>query len=179
MDRHGRDALEFCNLSGCEQLVLCTTHIADNRLNRVMADATDIYIDVFVDTPLENSNHCIASCVLCDEQSVPEYNVRSAVFRKHRTNWDIVRGAAKSFTRISILKSANPLDAPDRAIGEVIRRFVPTMVLHSRSGNKHGLMPAAYAKQMAYGAWYIERNAIHWGRFVLARAKAQRVDPGL
>ena len=25
-DRHGRDALDFCNLSGCEQLVCCPTH---------------------------------------------------------------------------------------------------------------------------------------------------------
>ena len=37
--RHGRDALDFCNLSGCEQLVHRTTHIAGNRLDLVMTDA--------------------------------------------------------------------------------------------------------------------------------------------
>ena len=26
-DRHGRDALDFCNLSGCEQLVRCPTRL--------------------------------------------------------------------------------------------------------------------------------------------------------
>ena len=31
-DLHGRDALDFCNLSGCEQLVSCLTHIAGNRV---------------------------------------------------------------------------------------------------------------------------------------------------
>ena len=35
-DRHGRDALDFCNLSGCEQLVLCPTYIAGNRLDLVV-----------------------------------------------------------------------------------------------------------------------------------------------
>ena len=30
-DRHGRDAVDFCNLSGCEMLVRCPTHIACNR----------------------------------------------------------------------------------------------------------------------------------------------------
>ena len=37
-DRHGHDALDFCNLSGCEQLVHLPTHIADNRLNLVMTN---------------------------------------------------------------------------------------------------------------------------------------------
>ena len=32
-DRHVRDALDFCNLSGCEQLVRGPTHIAGNRLD--------------------------------------------------------------------------------------------------------------------------------------------------
>ena len=41
-DRHRRDALDFCNLSGCEQLVHCPTPIAGNRLNLVMIAVTDI-----------------------------------------------------------------------------------------------------------------------------------------
>ena len=32
-DRHGRDALDFCNLSGCEQLVRGPIHIAGDRLD--------------------------------------------------------------------------------------------------------------------------------------------------
>ena len=84
-DRHGRDALDFCNLPGCEQSVRCSTHIAGNRLDLVMTDAPDI-VDVFVGTPLGTSEHCFVSCVLLVEQSVPEYNVRSTVFLKNRTN---------------------------------------------------------------------------------------------
>ena len=103
-DSHGHDSLDFFNLSGCEQLGHGPTHIAGNRLDLVMTDAPDI-VDVVVGTPLGTSDHCFVSCVLRVEQSVPEYNVRSTVFLKHRTNWDSVRSAVKSAPMEPILKS--------------------------------------------------------------------------
>ena len=133
-DRQGRDALDFCNLLGCEQLVRCPTHIAGNRLDLVMTNVP-VKVDVFVGTPLGTSDHCVVSCVLRVEQSVPVYNVRSTVFLKHRTNWDNVRCAVRSFWS-TILKSADASDAFDRAIGEVIGRLFPTPVLRSRSADK-------------------------------------------
>ena len=176
--RHRRDALDFCNLSGCEQLVCGPTHIAGNRLDLVMTDEPDI-VDVVGGTPLGTSDHCFVSCVLRVEQSVPEYNVRSTVILKHRTNWDSVRSAVRSFTWRTILNSADPLVAFDRAIGEVIGRYVPTTVLHRRSGDKQRFdarCRRAYdAKQTAYRAWCRARNAENWGQFALARAEAQRV----
>ena len=69
-------------------------------------------------------------------QSVPKYNVRSTVILKHRSNWDNVRCAVSGFTWSTILKSADPLDTFDRAIGEVISRLVATIVCRSRSGDK-------------------------------------------
>ena len=45
-DRHGRDAVDFCNLLGCQQLVCCPTNIAGNRLDLMMTDVPDI-VDVF------------------------------------------------------------------------------------------------------------------------------------
>ena len=69
------------------------------------------------------------------EQSVPEYNVRSTVYLKHRTNRDNVHCAVKSFTWSAILRSTDPLNAFDRRIGEVIGKLVPTTVLHSRYGD--------------------------------------------
>ena len=125
-----------------ELFVHCPTHIAGNRLDLVIRDAPDI-VDVFVGTALGTSDLCFVSCVLCVEQSVPEYNVRSTVFLKHHTNWDIVCCAVTSFTWITILKSADPLDAFDQAISEVIGRRFPTTVLRSRSGDKLGLIPPA------------------------------------
>ena len=134
-DRHGLDSLEFCNLSVCEQLAGCRTHIAGNRLDLVLTYIPDLE-DVFVGTPMGTSNHCFVGCVLRVEQSVSEYNIRSTVFLKHRTNWDNVRCAVRSFTWSTILKSADPLDAFDRVIDEVIGRLVPTTVLRSTSGDK-------------------------------------------
>ena len=134
-DQHGRDALYICDLSACEQLVCCPTHIARNRLDLVMTDVPD-RVDVFVGTPLGTSDHCFICRVLRVEQSVPEYNIRSTVFHKHRTNWDNVRCVVRNFTLSTILKSADPLDAFDLVIGEVIGRLVPTTVWCSRSRDK-------------------------------------------
>ena len=60
-DRHGSDALDFYNLSGCEQLLCCPTHIAGNKLGLVMTDVPDI--DVVIGTPLGISDHLL--CQLC------------------------------------------------------------------------------------------------------------------
>ena len=111
-DRHGRDALDFCNLSGCEQLACFPTHFAGNRLDLAMTDVADI-VDVVVGTPLGISDHCFVSCVLHVEQSLPEYNVRNIVFLNHRTNWESVSSAVWIFTWSTILKSADPLVAFD------------------------------------------------------------------
>ena len=109
--------------------------IAGNILDLVITDVPCI-VDVVRDTPLRTSDHCFINCVLRVEQSVPKYNVRSTVFLKHHTNWDSVRSAVWSFTRSTILKSADPLVAFDGAICDVSGRYVPTTVLLSRSGDK-------------------------------------------
>ena len=61
----------------------------------------------------------------------------------------------------------------------VIDGLVPTTVLCSRSGDKQwfdvSCRRAYDAKQTAYQAWCRTRSGDHWGRFVLARAEAQRV----
>ena len=107
----------------------------------VMTDVRDI-VDVVVGTPLGTSAHCFVSCVPRVEQSVSEFNVRSTVFLKHRTNWDSVRSAVRSFTWSTILKSADPLVAFDRAISMVIGRYVCTTLLRKLE-TSNGFMPAA------------------------------------
>ena len=142
-DRHGCDAVDFCNLSGCEQLMRCPTNIAGNRLDLVMTDLPDI-VDVVVGIPLTIADPFFVSCVLRVEQSVPEYNVRSTVFLKHRINWDNVCSAVRSFTFSTALKPADPLIAFDRAIVNSMGRYVPTTVLcivDLETSNR--LMPAA------------------------------------
>ena len=64
-DGHGRDALDFCNQSGCHQFSLAHTHIAGYRLDLVMSDVPDT-----VDVRWYSTDHCIVSCVLRVQQSV-------------------------------------------------------------------------------------------------------------
>ena len=60
------------------------------------------------------------------------------------------------------MKSADPLDAFDRAIGEVIGRLVPTIVWPRRSGDKQWFDAscgiASDAKHTAYHAWCSARS---------------------
>ena len=76
-DGHGCDALDFCNLAGCEQMVRGETHIAGNRLDLVMTDAPDV-VDVSLGTPLGTSDHCFVNCELLVEQVIAEHNISSS-----------------------------------------------------------------------------------------------------
>ena len=133
---------------------------------------------MFVGTPLDISNDCLLSWVLRVEQSVPEYNVRSTVFLKHRTSWDSVRGVGRNCTWNTILKSYGPLDRSTELLlrSLVGTRHDPTTVLRSRSGVNEWLDASsrtAYdAKQTANRASHRTPNADHLCRFVLARAEA-------
>ena len=77
------------------------------------------------------------------------------------------------------MKPADPLVSFDRAIGEVIGRYVPNTVLRSRSGDKQWFDAScrrAYdATQTAYRAWCRAYNAQYCGQFVLTCAEAQSV----
>ena len=106
-----------------------------------MTDVPDI-VDVFVGTPLGTSDHCFVGCVLRVEQSVREHSIRSTVFLEHRTIWDNVCCAVRSFNWSTILKSADPLHAFNRTNGEVIGRVVPTTVLCSKQWLCHWQLAA-------------------------------------
>ena len=72
-------------------------------------------------------------------------------------NWESVRGAVRSFSLSTIVKSADPLVAFDQDIGAFICKYVPTTVSRLRSGDKQWFDAScrrAYdAKQTASRAW--------------------------
>ena len=141
-----------------------------------MTDAPDI-VDVYVGTPLGTSDHCFVSCGFRVEQSEPECNVRSNVFLKHRANRDNVCCAVGRFTWSIILKSADPIDAFDRAIGEVIGRLVLATVFGLVDLETcNGLMPAA-GELIMQCRLLIVPHVQHTAQIirVLACAKAQRI----
>ena len=144
-----------------------------------MTDVPDI-VDVFFGTPLGTSDHCFVSWVLRVEQSVPEYNIWSTVFLKHRTNWDNDRCAVRSFTWSTILKWADPLDAFDRAIGEVMEGLFQPLFCVVDLAISNGLVPAAgelimLSRLLMMPGVEHARSADRWLRFVFARPEALRV----
>ena len=140
-------------------MVCCPTHIAGNRCYLKMTDVPDI-VDVFVGTALGTSAHCFVSCVLRVEQFVPESNIRSIVFLKHRTNLYNVRCPVRSFTWSTILKSADTLDYV-----RLVRLFLP-LVCVVEFGDKQWFDVSCWraygAKQTAYHAWCRAFIPDHW-----------------
>ena len=121
--------------------VASLSHSHCRWLDFVMTDVPDI-VDAYVSTPL--GLLITALSVVCFGLSILKYNIRSTVFLKHRTNWENVRCAVRSFTWNTILKSVDPLDVFDRAIGEVIGigLFLPLFCVVDLD-TSNGLMPAA------------------------------------
>ena len=69
--------------------------------------------------------------------------MRSTFFLNHRTNWESVYIAVKSFTGSTILKSFDTLDVFDRSIGEVIGRLFPPLFCVVDFGTSNGWMPTS------------------------------------
>ena len=82
-NRHGPDAVDFWNLSGCEQLFCCPTYIAGNRLDLAMtAPPWHSWCARWYPTGHLRSLlcHLRASCLaICS----------GVKCQKHRTNWDM------------------------------------------------------------------------------------------
>ena len=55
-NRHGVAALDYANVSGCDQLVIGPTHARGGTLDLLMTDVPDL-VRVAVVAPLGNSNH--------------------------------------------------------------------------------------------------------------------------
>ena len=59
-DGHGRDALSFCTLSACTQLVQTPTHAAGNRLDLLLTNVPDVArVSVPSPHPLGTSDHSV------------------------------------------------------------------------------------------------------------------------
>ena len=143
-----------------------------------MTDAPDVD-NMSLGSQLGTSDHCFVNCELLVEQVIPEHNIKRVVHWKHRINWDNIWNAVRSLSWSTILRSADPIGALNSAVSEVVSRFIPTMVVRSRSGGKHWFDSNCHrandAKQTAYRAWSRERGADRWNPFVHSHTEAQQV----
>ena len=141
------------------KLIVGSVPCFSSRGKRQVGNIT--YITTFIITtisrsPLGTSDPCFVNCELLVDQVIPEHNIGCVVHLKHRINWHNVRNAVRSLSWRTIFLSADPIGALNSAVSEDVSRFVPTMVVRSRSGDKHwfdsNCRRAYDAKQTAYRA---------------------------
>ena len=75
--------MDFATLSGCDQLVVGTTHARGETLDLLTTDVPDL-IRVSVEAPICNSDHSSLSAVISMAQAVPNLCVSRKVFLKHQ-----------------------------------------------------------------------------------------------
>ena len=91
-DRHGIAAFDFTTVSGCDQLVVGSTHARGGTLVLLMTDVPD-FVRVAVVAPIGNTDHSSRSAAILMAQAVPNLCVSRKVFLKHQVNWNTVCGA--------------------------------------------------------------------------------------
>ena len=177
-DGHGKAALDFCNLSGCTQLVVGSTHNHGNCLDLVMTEVPDV-VKVAVGTPLGGSDHSFVGVKLLVNQVVHEHVVRRTVLLKGRANWDRIRSDMSALPWSDIIRSVDPVETLDGAVGDIISRRVTKVTLTIRSKDDpwfdHDCRRAFDTKQTAYRAWCRGRRQDLWTSYTRARTAAQVV----
>ena len=93
-NRHGVAAFDFAKVSGCDQLVVGSTHARGGTLDLLMTDVPNL-IRVAVVAPIGNSDHSSMPAVVSMAQAVPNLCVSRKVFLKHQVNWNTVCGAIR------------------------------------------------------------------------------------
>ena len=109
MNRLGITAFDFVTVSGCDQLVVGTTHARGGTHDLLMTDVPDLVWDADV-APIGNSDHSSLSAVISMAQAVPNLCVSRKVFLKHQVNWNTVCGAIQDLPWRNIWLSDNPVE---------------------------------------------------------------------
>ena len=103
------ETLDFCNLSGCEQLVRGATLLHDNRLDLVLTDVPNI-VDISIGSLLGTSDRCLVRCELLGKQNILEHKVRHLVNLNNETTQTVYMVQSEALIWITILRSPNPVE---------------------------------------------------------------------
>ena len=155
-DAHGYDALNFSNLSGCEQLVTQSTHLSGNCLDLLLTDVPAI-VNVQTAAPVGTSDHSSLSFKVQTSFTVPDSTISRTVHLKARANWNGVISDLENVSWGGIYRAESPIDALNNVLLEISNRRIPTRILRSRSGDKvwfnDECRRVQREKQDAYGIW--------------------------
>ena len=175
-DQHGRAALDFSNLSGCEQIVCDPTHISGNRLDLMFTDATSS-VDVQVVSPLGSTDHYGLSFNIQTNFPIPDEPISRKVYLKSRVNSE-VEADVKAIHWRDIFRADCPIEALNRALLAICDRRIPCKTLRSRRRDKawfnEDCRRAQRDKQVAYREWSRLRSRESWANYVHYRSLAQR-----
>lgn len=177
-DGHGRAALDFANLSDCEQLVHEPTHTSGNCLDLVLTDVPGV-VDVTVLPPIGYSDH---SGILLEVQTnsvLPNFSYSRSVFMKSRINWEGVRNDVSNIVWRDILHAPSPVDSLNDALQHIFERRVPRRTIRTRSKDaawfNDDCRRAYRDKQCAYRRWSRSRSRESWDNYINERSVAQDV----
>ena len=176
-DSAGIAALDFANLSGCDQLVQESTHRSGNCLDLLLTDVPQV-VDVKVKPPLGTSDHCIVSFNLKLTFQIPDIRFERRVYLKERTDWCAVLRDVQSIRWGSIFRSPNPVDLLNDELVNIINRRVPQKIIRTRSKDKcwfnEDCRRALNDKQQAYHRWSRDKSDNHWREYIRLRSIAAR-----
>ena len=177
-DAHGQAALNFNNLSGCEQLVRHSTHSSGNCLDLLLTDVPAL-VDVTVVPPFGTSDHSALSFKIQNSFSVPDVTISRKVFLKSRADWNGVNSDMTGLIWKDVFGAESPIEALNKKLLEISERRIPTRTIRSRLRDKvwfnDDCRRAQRNKQEAYRAWSRRRSNENWIEYVRLRGVAQRV----
>ena len=176
-NRHGRAALDFSNLSGCEQLVREPTHNSGNCLDLLLTDAPAV-VSVRVVPPLGCSDHAGLAFNIQTAFPVPDDPISRKVFLKSRANWDAIVADIEGIFWPDIFRADCPVEALNAVLLSIGERRIPSKIIRSRRRDKawfnEDCRRVQREKQVAYGEWSRLRSRESWEHYVRLRAQARR-----
>lgn len=177
-NRNGHAALDFANLSGCEQLIDEPTHISGNCLDLVFTDVPGV-VETAVLALVGTSDHNAISCQINLQFTVPDITISRKVYLKSQVNWDNVCDDVTNIQWNHIIRSEDPVSSLNNSLLDILQRRVPSKLIKSRMKDKawfnDNCKRAYNNKQSAYHRWRRNRTQLLWGDYVHLRSVAQRV----
>lgn len=174
---NGLAALDFANVTGCEQLINDPTHVSGNCLDLVLTESPGV-VKTAVLAPIGTSDHNAISCEINLQFSVPDITISRHVYLKSNVNWDSVCEDVANIHWNTIFNSNEPVDVLNNSLLGILHRRVPSKIIKSRIKDKawfnNDCRRAFNDKQAAYHLWRRNRTQEHWDQYVSLRSAAVR-----
>ena len=177
-DVHGRNALDFCNSSGCSQLVSVPTHTSGNCLDLLLTDVSGV-VDVDVLPPIGSSDHSTLSISVDPLLNPPDVTYRRSVFLKSRINWEGVDLDFSDIVWSDIFRADIPIEALNQCLQRICSSRIPSRIIRSRAKDKIWFNDACRLvfreKQTAYHRWSASRSRHDWEEYIRLRRRAKEI----